>query len=318
MVDYSKWDNIVVSSDEEEGEAWGSGHGERVSDPAVYKIDKGESFTIPGRNVTINSSSSASQQSPSTTKKFPSTALPPKILSGTKVGDGKNGKTTLMAERRQKIVLNGADTEEYYWSQAEDVISVNFKIPLDTQAKQVHIMVDSIKGKVKASIKAPKGGDIIWEIARELYAPIEDIPDQVDVDWTLHTVHVSRDMDSGGCSNEMDEGEDDGEPCGGKQRLLCIEMKKKQMSGIVLWWKSAFKGDAEIDTSKIEGRTSTTKSERAKSQFMANWETAQAMFREKMKSHKKTEIVLDADDVDDDECDEDVEGEDRNMEEDWH
>ena len=46
MVDYSKWDNFKDSDDEDD---------EKTA-PAVYKIDKGGSVTIPGRNVTIHSS----------------------------------------------------------------------------------------------------------------------------------------------------------------------------------------------------------------------------------------------------------------------
>ncbi len=48
MVDYSKWDKIGDDDDDD-------GEEERTA-PAVYRVDKGGSVTIPGRNVTIRSS----------------------------------------------------------------------------------------------------------------------------------------------------------------------------------------------------------------------------------------------------------------------
>lgn len=47
MVDYSKFEKIVISDDEDESDDRG--------DPGVYRVGDGESFTVPGRNVTITS-----------------------------------------------------------------------------------------------------------------------------------------------------------------------------------------------------------------------------------------------------------------------
>ena len=44
MVDYSKWDKLEDSDDEEQ-----------LTGPSVYRVGKGASVTIPGRNVTIHS-----------------------------------------------------------------------------------------------------------------------------------------------------------------------------------------------------------------------------------------------------------------------
>lgn len=50
MVDYRKWDNLQVSSDEDDDAA------ERPrGQPAVYRVGQGESLHIPGRNVTLTS-----------------------------------------------------------------------------------------------------------------------------------------------------------------------------------------------------------------------------------------------------------------------
>ena len=85
-------------------------------------------------------------------------------------------------------------------------------------------------------------------------------------------------------------------------RLLHVDLQKKDLGGLVLWWKSAFKGDAEIDTNALADRTKKRATQSAT--FMDNFKKAQQMFVERVRNKEGPQPVeLDFGDDDDDDND---------------
>eukprot|EP00049_Salpingoeca_infusionum_P019588 m.362557 g.362557 ORF g.362557 m.362557 type:complete len:238 (-) comp20629_c0_seq1:352-1065(-) len=154
-IDYSKWDKLEVSSDEE-GDA-------QRTEPAVYKVE-GDSITIPGRNVTLHTRSQEKQAT---------------SVVDTSSADTSVSSAALATKTQRKRTENGAELEAYSWSQTESTITVSFVVDPSAKAGDVALDIAS-SGVVNVAVKE-------WSFEGELYGPIGELEAEEDLDWTLIT-----------------------------------------------------------------------------------------------------------------------------------
>lgn len=239
MVDYSKWDKLEISSDEEEEESTG---------PSVFRVGEGESVTLPGRNVTINGPK----------KEEPKAKATPTVPAVEASASGIAGAFWAKATR------NGLRTEEYAWSQTPSEVVLRLFVPATATSKQVKLSVDADSGNFRAHLADKLLLDKI------LYSEIQQLDEDIGVDWEL--------ID---CPDD-------------EQRLLtCTLTKKPSTIGSTLWWRSAFKGDPQVDPTKLADR-SAKDIERAQ-KFLENFNEATRMFKEKMASRPDNRVEIDVD-----------------------
>lgn len=77
-----------------------------------------------------------------------------------------------------------------------------------------------------------------------------------------------------------------------KGDVLCFEVvmrKQQKFSNAIIWWKTVFQGEAEIDVSTIQDRSKNY------AEFMQNFQTANQMFLEKLKNKEYEKVAIDID-----------------------
>lgn len=121
-------------------------------------------------------------------------------------------------EKKEKPAGNGGKTDKYVWTQTLDELHMYIPVPKDTRAKNMNINIGTTKCLV-----AIKG-----------QTPIVDgeFTEKIKADDSIWTVEDAED--------------------GGKVVHLAIQ----KWAGQWHWWDSAIKGDAKIDTQKIEPESS--------------------------------------------------------------
>lgn len=164
--------------------------------------------------------------------------------------------------------------------------------PAPTKAADVRLNIIDER-KLAASLA---DGQVIF--AGELYAPLDydtkaAVNDRAEVrgldDWEMLTVPAA-----------------ETEPL----RLLSLTLRKKPLNGMVLWWRSAFKGGPEVAAEALVDRSSAKRA--AAESFQSAFAQAQAAFLQKVKDRPApVEVDLEADEggeADAEEMDDDDEG----------
>lgn len=121
-------------------------------------------------------------------------------------------------EKKEKPPGNGGKTDKYTWTQTLEELHIYIPVPQDTRAKSMNINIGTTKCLVAIKGQAPI---IDGEFTEKIKAD--------DSIWTV------------------EDGDD-----GGKVVHLAIQ----KWAGQWHWWDSAIKGDAKIDTQKIEPESS--------------------------------------------------------------
>jgi len=272
VLDYSKWDNLEVSDDEED----------EVRRPIVHRLNKPTSVTFGGTTTT-------------TTTTTTGTSLPAQPLQKgvEKSGNRSRGTATApatagLADTKTKTpaashklddlidshTQNGASTDGHMWSQSRSDVTVRVFVPYSVRAKDININVPD-----EGTLSLKLNGEII--VGGTLSFPIIPIPHMLDVDW-----EIDRHRES-------------------KRALVRVTLQKKIVSSqIIVWWDRVFKHeDPQIDVKMIEARRSSSGGGGGGGggggvQNMENaqsvWAEAHRMFREKVAARKNDGIkVLD-------------------------
>eukprot|EP00035_Acanthoeca_spectabilis_P025854 m.460148 g.460148 ORF g.460148 m.460148 type:complete len:245 (+) comp21950_c0_seq1:221-955(+) len=156
MVDYSRFDKIDVSSDEDEDER---------GPPGVYRVGDGESVTIPGRNVQItNTQGSAAAKGPATAVR--------------KVPDGKRGQAAAALPPPAPHTLNGGTADGYLWAQDPTTVTLHAFVPTPTKASELSIRVTATTLTIGRN-----DGDAV--LIGEWYGDVEPPEDETDLDWEM-------------------------------------------------------------------------------------------------------------------------------------
>ena len=160
VLDYSKWDNLEVSDDEDE-----------VRRPTVHKLDKPTSVTFGGSSSTfkktIKKTTPTFQDVTDDTDQNQKqdqnkTSLPP--------------SSSLLLQQRTK---NGAATDGHMWSQTRSDITIRIHVPSSVRAKDIVITVPDEKTLLIKMNNEPFIQD------QKFSFPVLPVPDTLDVDWEI-------------------------------------------------------------------------------------------------------------------------------------
>mmetsp|Transcript_21657 Transcript_21657/g.56541 ORF Transcript_21657/g.56541 Transcript_21657/m.56541 type:complete len:259 (+) Transcript_21657:310-1086(+) len=256
MVDYSRFAKIDVSSSEDE---------EDRGPPGVYRVGDGESVTIPGRNVTINSGNSK-----------PAKALAQAPAAAPAAVAVPAAAAAAPAAAPPVHTLNGGRGPGYVWAQDRATVTVYAFVPEKTKGSA--LAVETTREKLTVTLQG--GGEPLLESS--FFAEVV-APDEVeDLDWEM--VSVPEPATEGGKGA--------GEGGGGRpRRAVRVTVEKAGVvRGVTMWWKAAFKGGPEIDVDAIPGRASTAAKTK---KFRDAFAEAQAMFVAKMRDAEDNRVEVD-------------------------
>ena len=102
VLDYSRWDNLEVSSEEDEEDVGGR--------PVVHRVDEAEDGELRFGNVTVKSKRKEGKEK---------VALPSTSASE---GPPKPTETGNVEDTLKRLSRNGAKYEKYFWSQVSALV----------------------------------------------------------------------------------------------------------------------------------------------------------------------------------------------------
>lgn len=172
-------------------------------------------------------------------------------------------KTIKTTSNLDDETLNGGICDGYHWGQNRQDVKVFITLRDGIQAKDITVSYSNRQ----LSITGP---DEYVILKKKLRFDIE-LDDSGDMDWEI----ITKLMKLGEDSETF-------------RRLLKLEMRKKSpIPGATFWWKGVFEGDAEIDVTKLSGRTPGRQS----SEEVADaWKAAHDKFVQQASQREKIEI----------------------------
>jgi hypothetical protein len=273
MVDYSKWDSLEVSDDEDE-----------PARPRVTRLDAGTRITV-GADGAVH----AEVPPPSTTTAAPAPAQQPHRpdystnyskwdsleISDEEDGDdgegaggewdeeaGAQGEESQAAQylathrraagqpasesaRRSDSgspVPGGEGGERaedrYLWSQEQDEVVVAVAVPADTRAAAVRVDVSERTLRVGL---AQGAASTTWLVDGELVHRVVVTGDPTDVDWEVRDLSPSQQAELLEGSSTLAQPQPEQQPAGaadsGPRRAVVLTLRKDMPHGVVLWWK---------------------------------------------------------------------------------
>ena len=152
----------------------------------VYRVNEGQSVTIPGRDVTIDSKPSPA----ATPKSITAAAATGKAIEFVKAGAGGGcgggaaGATELLAQFSE----NGAVSKSYAWSQDKTSVTIGGFVPKGTRAGSIAVKLD----KKHISITVAGGGDggkaSSAVLDGDLWSDCTPPMDEDDLEWEIKDV----------------------------------------------------------------------------------------------------------------------------------
>jgi hypothetical protein len=294
-VDYSKWDSLCVSGDDDsdKGSLVDSedampchsppqhAAADRVgARPVVTRLDHPSTVSIGPSGVQVNHPPRAS-------------ASPFLSAPTLRPAEPANNSSTLTSRQPQredaditddleddllilKLTRNGQRCDGYFWTQIRDMATVSIILPsLSIRGGNIHnfrIAKTSESCDVSVDGAAVISFDIVvhpadasrdQHVSYALRYPIKCDEETTDGCWQLHTL------------------------AGKGMRILVVELHKDMFGqGLYLWWDRACVGEAPIDTTKLEDR----KMEQSKPVVNVQriWNEAHEEFRRRNKTRTST------------------------------
>ena len=249
-IDYSKWDNLDVSSSEDEDDA---------PQPRVTRLDAPSSVTFGGKGGEISATAKPPSASP-----LPSSKESPK---------SKTAKTTVQSSWTDhggllRAKSNSGEERNLYWSQ--DRYSVTLRLELGKGEKVKSVVVDGILpyadrwsavGSTKVKLICKSGQEVLLE--GELPHAVHLAEEDLAVDWSVEDEQM--------------------------HRFLVVTLHKAvPMQGLTVWWRRPLMSFPEADLTDIRGDDKSKQQGAASKEFLDAWEEAHKIFREgKQKKDRK-------------------------------
>ena len=150
----------------------------------------------------------------------------------------------------------------------------------------MRITLDERRLRVAVATGNGKRGDTVL-VDGVLCGSIRPPGDLDDIDWEMTDLAV--DFGAKGCEvpsvSKLSEG---------LARTVCVTMCKEPMGlGVIHWWKTIIKGDAEIDVAVIPDRRSASLSSSSTDRtrtLQDSWRIAHEQFKDNCKRRKKVTI----------------------------
>ncbi|CEM31509.1 unnamed protein product [Vitrella brassicaformis CCMP3155] len=275
-IDYSKWDHIDVSDDDEQEKS-------SRRQPTVTRFDAPQKVTFGGGRkdeALIQPPASAAAAAPA----------PPRIEEiedldqGDDDDDGGDewpANEPMDIDTRPPIVCgtrrpgpadltrNGGATDRYYWSQSRYGLTVSVMVPPDTGARDVRINLDEQHLTVTCKGQTVVDGALEHRVKTDEDSWTWEV---IDFDDTQVTTTTTTNGSAAASSA----------PPRPSRRLVQLTLQKSERAaelGFFVWWSCIFQGDPKIDTASIEDRKIDPDTQK-------RWEEAHSMFRQQLREKK--------------------------------
>jgi len=189
--------------------------------------------------------------------------------------DTSKRDSTLITPIIEKLCENGGEESDFYWSQSRLEVIVRFKLNSNVKASDITCLYiekkfdDAVDSNNRPKLEFHKKSTNELILSRHLkYDIIVNTEESLEspVDWEIKNLALSS---------------------GESIRTIEITLKKRTpIAGVTLWWNCVFFGDAEIDVTKIKGRSQSS------SASQAVWEEAHALFKQKISQHEALNIDI--------------------------
>jgi len=306
MVDYSKWDNLSVSSSEEESEEDGNADGLHSytprGAPQVTRLDEASRVTFGGGRKEVEvagpdvggSSGPEALQPGSLLPAAPSMAAPtpPKPPSPSSSSSSSSSTAATPPTKNGSTFLHESSNLSLSWSQTRDDVDLYIKVPTATKAPAVSV---SITGALTWKDRESAVGTSTQPLLTLTLLSSSSSPPPSLSCRLPHPVYVG---DADDADAEVEALQPDWEmKTFGEGRHVKISLKKAvPMAGMVLWWKTPVEGGAEIDVGEIADRTKGTGTAGGDGTYKEAWDEAHRMFKEKIKDKEKGKTEIDCGD----------------------
>jgi hypothetical protein len=268
VLDYSKWDRMEFSDDDDEEQ--------HELQPRITRLEEPSRVTARHDGTLWVESSSSSSSSSSSLVTTPAGSWNAPRKNGSELKrDGDNNDITVahnnleLTKKQIEWTQHGAKTTlggtDLYWSQDRCNVVLRIGLPSTCHGKDLSVTLSGTiwsyadrhsasgdqRAMLKISIKSTK------LFSSRIFYPIhyseEDDDDAGEVDWSIDYL--------------------------GKDRFITIALHKAvPMYGVTLWWRRPFEDMEEVD---IERNSDQKKQSQL---FMETWDEAHRLFRSKIAS----------------------------------
>jgi hypothetical protein len=216
-IDYSKWDKLVVSDDEDDG----AGVVRRT--PNVTRFDAPKSVQFGGDDNDEYEDDADDELREKATQLIASRAAERSTANASTAVS-----TTSTSSDSSSWSRNGADCGDVIWSQSADAVTVRVRVPSGTRAKQVTVRVE------ERTLTVTIDGRVHFDAA--LKWPVDASDDAVSACWEL--------VDDLTRATAADGG-----------RVVSIALRKVSVvAGAVQWWSQLRATDAALDVTAFADR----------------------------------------------------------------
>ena len=261
MVDYSKWDNLVVSSDEEDVRS------NAGNQPEVTRLSKPSKVTFGNGAVRYE----------------PSAPKPP-----------SRKPTKPKQKSRSAFALNGADNGAYLWSQTGEEVCITVLLPASAKARDVNLSLSN-SGRLLCSYqgKTLLEGQLcrdVWGAAEARVAAMKAEGKVVEEGFRVAHPQLLGVTAEKLEAQEMEWSVEDAPKEVHDGRLLTVTLKKLPPNDQIKeeWWDRLFVSETRrVDTGKIASRKDKGASGKT---FQDAWEEAHTEFVRRRKEGQPLEL----------------------------
>lgn len=262
MVDYSKWDHLDIS-DDDESDNDNNSYDDFFDEEFVEGVQKG------GRN-----NSSVTKLAPGTSVTFGNGKVQyghqQEAKGGKEAKDGNDGKQprkSVNAGAYEKYTRNGGGdpNSTHIWGQTREEVQVCVFVPAGARGRDVKVDVRSALGKTPRLKVCHMGKTLVDE---ELAHPVDTSEDALAGCYTLEDYDSAR-------------------------RVVKVELKKSTIGTSVFWWDRALSTDAKISQDAIVDIDKSGTAEENRRKWQEAWEEAHREFKKQVANQKPMEINVD-------------------------
>ncbi|EUD69438.1 hypothetical protein C922_00301 [Plasmodium inui San Antonio 1] len=292
-INYSKFDQIVVSSSDDE---------RKSRKPQLTKLGRKDKVVLSPSGLTIlkdgNGEINGADVCRSIVQEHAEAHIKSEFVGETKncVAETDKEQDALKNKRNlENMITNGAVVPfKYIWNQSIQEINAYIALPLHTKAKSLIVQIHEDKMVVKKVVKegettnttsaqSTNGTSNHEEVLIDKSFPFKISDDEDTQLWEIKNIkinweeifHLANEVNNQNLQFNFGESSIEKE-----ETFLCINLKKKyEFEGFHVWWAGLFKDDQPINLSSLPTRKEMNKTGSSSTSFKNIWQEAHETFK---------------------------------------
>ncbi|GAW82600.1 hypothetical protein, conserved [Plasmodium gonderi] len=293
IINYSKFDNIDVSSSDDES---------KNKKPQITTLGKNDKVLLGPRGLSILKNENEQTQDKDAGKSTNQEQNEPPICSkqfedvekNIIKRDNNNENLKNKSNLKNMIINGGVVPYKYLWNQSAQDINAYITLPLHSKAKSLVVQIDEDKLVVKKITKletfeqnkhkqSGNGTHNNWELLIDKPFPFKINTNEDTQLWEIQNLkinwnnifHLSNEVNNQNLHFDFGNQLIDKE-----ETFLYISLKKKnEIENSYIWWSCLFKNDETINVSKLPTRNSINRTNNSSTSFKNIWEEAHLIFK---------------------------------------